>query len=286
METKLINGKEIAGNILKETSEKVNLIKKKYDKSPGLAVIYIGNDKASQVYADTIIKKCTNTGFKGKKYVFSRDVDEGKILEVINQLNNDNEINGVIIQFPLPKGLNEENIKLALSPEKDVDCINPISVGKLYSDVQGFIPCTPKGAIRLLKSIGIGLTGKNALVIGRSNIVGRPVAELLLKENLSITVCHSKTQNLDEHIAKADVVVAAVGKPQLVKGDALKSGAIVIDVGTNVVDGKLVGDVDFNTAIGKAAFITPVPGGVGPMTIAMLLENTLEACIKQWDLEL
>ncbi len=204
----------------------------------------------------------------------------------IPRKNRNKKINGIIVQFPIAEGIDENKIKWAVSEQKDVDCINPINVGRLYTNSVGFIPCTPKGVIKLIKSTGENLAGKKAVVVGRSNIVGKPVGELLLKEDLTVSICHSKTRNLEEYLLKADVVVAAAGRPNLVKGRMIKEGSIVIDVGTNVVDGKLVGDVEFEKAADKAAFITPVPGGVGPMTIAMLLENTLEACLRQCELKL
>ncbi|RKD28064.1 bifunctional 5,10-methylene-tetrahydrofolate dehydrogenase/5,10-methylene-tetrahydrofolate cyclohydrolase [Caminicella sporogenes] len=285
MVSNIINGREISKKRLIEIEEKVKYLSDKYGKVPGLAVVYIGNDKASEVYVNTIIKKCTKVHFYSEKHLLSENVSEDEILDLINNLNKNEKINGIIIQFPLPKGIDENKIKFALSYEKDVDCINPINVGMLYSNSKSFLPCTPKGVIELIKSINQDLTGKNAVVVGRSNIVGKPVAELLQQENLTVTLCHSKTKDLKEHLLRADVVVAAAGRANLIKGDMLKENCIVIDVGTNVVDGKLVGDVEFDSAVKKASYITPVPGGVGPMTIAMLLENTLEACLKQCELK-
>lgn len=285
MNNKIIDGKEIAKKRLKAIQDKVNYLSDTYGIVPGLAVVYIGDDKASEVYVNTIVKKSQQVGFHSEKYSLSQDVTEKELLDLINELNKNEKINGVIIQFPIPEGINENKLKFALSHEKDVDCINPINVGLLYSNLESFLPCTPKGVIELIKSTGQNLVGKNAVVVGRSNIVGKPVAELLLKENLTVTLCHSKTKDLKEHLMNADIVVAAAGKANLIKADMIREGSIIIDVGTNVIDGKLIGDVEFDSVIEKAAYITPVPGGVGPMTIAMLLENTLEACLKQCELE-
>ncbi len=286
MSAKIIDGRKMSKALLEDIVEKTHVLMSKHKKTPGLAVIYIGNDEASQVYADMIIKKSRSVGYNSKKYTFSSNVEESEVFELIDTLNNDTSINGIIVQFPVPKSINEDKLKLSLSPDKDVDCVNPINVGKMYTGLDSFIPCTPKGAVKLIKSLGIDLTGKRAVVIGRSNIVGKPIAELLVKENLTVTICHSKTKNIEMHLMNSDIVVAAVGRPELIKGEYIKEDSIVIDIGTNVVDGNLVGDVEFDRAAERAAFITPVPGGVGPMTIAMLLENTLEACLKQWGLEL
>lgn len=286
MSSQIIDGRKISKEILDSISEKTNILLTKHNKTPGLAVVYIGDDEASEVYANTIIKKSQKAGYNSKKYTFSGSVHQEEVFNLIKELNNDESINGIIIQFPLPRTINQDRLKSLLSPAKDVDCVNPITVGKMFTGLDSFLPCTPKGAVKLIKSLNVDLTGKRAVVIGRSNIVGKPVAELLVKENLTVTICHSRTKNIEEHLKNADVVVAAAGKPKLIKGEHIKEKAIVIDVGTNVVDGNLVGDVDFEKASEKASFITPVPGGVGPMTIAMLLENTLEACLKQWELEL
>lgn len=283
---KIIDGRKMSKDLLEEIKTKTQGLKDKYNKTPGLAVVLIGDDKASGVYANNIIKKCDAVGFFSEKHSLEQNTTENEALDLLDKLNNDEKISGILIQFPLPKGINENKMKSYISDKKDVDGINPLTAGKLYSGLNTFIPCTPKAAVKLLKSTGVELRGKNIVVIGRSNIVGRPVAELLLKENATITICHSKTTNLEEHTKKADIVVSAVGYPNLLKGHMLKDGAIVIDVGTNVVDGKLVGDTEFDSALEKVSLITPVPGGVGPVTITMLLENTLEAFLKQWELEL
>lgn len=283
---RIIDGRKIAKDLLEEIKRKTMELKETYNKIPGLAVVLIGNDKASEVYANNIIKKCDAVGFASEKYSLGENTTEEEALELLDQLNNDDRFSGILIQFPLPKDIDEYKIKSYISEKKDVDGINPLTVGKLYSGLDTFIPCTPKASVKLLKSTGVELKGKDIVVIGRSNIVGRPVGELLLKENATITICHSKTTNLEEHTSRADVVVSAVGCPNLLKGHMLKKGSIVIDVGTNVVDGKLVGDTEFESAYEKVSLITPVPGGVGPVTITMLLENTLEAFLKQWELEL
>lgn len=283
---RIIDGCKMAKDILEEMKRKTMELKNRYNKTPGLAVVLIGNDKASEVYANNIIKKCDAVGFVSEKYSLEENTTEEEALELLDNLNNDDRFSGIIIQFPLPKGIDESKIKSYISEKKDVDGINPLTVGRLYSGLDTFVPCTPKAAVKLLKSTEVELKGKNVVVIGRSNIVGRPVGELLLRENATITICHSKTTNLEEHTKRADVVVSAVGCPHLLKGHMLKEGSIVIDVGTNVVNGKLVGDTEFESAYEKVSLITPVPGGVGPVTITMLLENTLEAFLKQWELEL
>lgn len=283
---KIIDGRKMAKDLLEEIKRKTLELKNKYNKAPGLAVVLIGNDKASGVYANNIIKKCDAVGFFSEKYSLGENTTEDEALDLLDKLNNNDKISGILIQFPLPKGINEKKIKSYISDKKDVDGINPLTTGRLYSGLDTFIPCTPKAALKLLKSTGVELKGKDVVVIGRSNIVGRPIAELLLKENATVTICHSKTINLESHTKRADVVVSAVGYPNLVKGHMLKEGSIVIDVGTNVVNGKLVGDTEFESAYEKVSLITPVPGGVGPVTITMLLENTLEAFLKQWELEL
>lgn len=283
---RIIDGRKMAKDLLEEMKRKTMGFKNKHSKAPGLAVVLIGNDKASEVYVNNIIKKCDATGFLSEKYILEENTTENEILHLLDKLNNNDKINGILIQFPLPKGIDEKKIKSYISEKKDVDGINPLTTGRLYSGLDTFIPCTPKAALKLLKSTGVELKGKDTVVIGRSNIVGRPIAELLLKENATVTICHSKTINLEAHTKRADIVVSAVGYPNLVKGHMLKEGSIVIDVGTNVVNGKLVGDTEFESAYEKVSLITPVPGGVGPVTITMLLENTLEAFLKQWELEL
>ncbi len=286
MSSKIINGRENAKIYLEKIKKKIDNLREKYDITPGLAIVQIGEDKASHVYVNRIVKTCSKAGVNSNIYNLPASTDEKKVVEVLNKLNSDEKTHGIIIQFPIPKNIDSNVVTTNILPSKDVDCINPINIGKMYSGLKGFIPCTPKGALKLLKSIEIDLVGKNAVVVGRSNIVGRPIAELLLKENLTVTICHSKTENLNEYIKNADVVVSAAGKPNLITGDMIKKDAIVIDIGTNVVDGKLVGDVEFEKAKKIASYITPVPGGVGPMTNVMLIENTLEACLIQCGLEL
>lgn len=278
-----IDGRGLAKEIHKKLEEDTKALKDKYNKVPGIAVVLAGDDEASKVYARNIIKKADKCGYDTEERFFDATITEEELISVINELNNDDMISGVIIQMPLPKTIDESKVINALSPQKDIDGVTPFNIGRFYSGQQAFVPCTPKSAMRLLKSTGVDITGKKATVIGRSNIVGRPVAELLNRENATVTICHSRTKDLKQELLNSDIVVSAVGKAHLVKQDMIKAGAIVIDVGTNVIDGKLVGDVDYNGCFEVAEAITPVPGGVGPVTIMMLLENTMEAFINKWD---
>ncbi|SCY98697.1 bifunctional methylenetetrahydrofolate dehydrogenase/methenyltetrahydrofolate cyclohydrolase FolD [Alkaliphilus peptidifermentans] len=281
MTAKVIDGKAISKEIREGISKEVSEIKEKFNITPGLAVVIVGNDPASHTYVGMKEKSCTSVGMYSEVHRLPEETTQEELLQLINQLNEDNKIHGILVQVPLPGGINENIINSYIKTEKDVDGFHAINSGNLFLGEDSIVPCTPKGIIELIKSTGASISGKNAVVVGRSNIVGKPAAVLLLQENATVTICHSKTKDLKEYLLKADIVVAAVGKPELVKGDMIKEGAIVIDAGTTVVDGKLVGDVEYSKACEVASHITPVPGGVGPMTIAMLLENTLEAAKKK-----
>jgi methylenetetrahydrofolate dehydrogenase (NADP+)/methenyltetrahydrofolate cyclohydrolase len=280
----ILDGKKLSETIKQEIALEVKKLTDSSLLPPGLAVIIVGNNPASKVYVSSKKKACAATGIYSIEVALDENITQEKLIEEINKLNNDEKINGILLQLPLPKHLDEHKALEAISPDKDVDGFHPINVGKLYIGLDTFVPCTPKGIIEILKRYEVPISGKNAVVIGRSNIVGKPIAALLMKENATVTIAHSKTQNLEELVKSADIVVAAIGKPNYVKGDWIKEGAVVVDVGINSIDDpsspkgyKLVGDVDYEEAEKKASFITPVPGGVGPMTIAMLLSNTLKA---------
>lgn len=253
---------------------------KRYGRKIGLAVVKVGNDPASEVYVRNKIKACAEVGLKSFSYDLPEDTPEAALIELIDTLNVDPAVDGILVQLPLPKGINEKKVLARILPEKDADGFHVVNAGGLMLGLPCTKPCTPAGIIELIKSTGVSIAGKNAVVIGRSNIVGKPVAMLLLAENATVTICHSKTTDLKEHTSRADILVAAIGKKEFVKGDMIKPGAIVIDVGMNRSEGKLYGDVDFAQASEKASFITPVPGGVGPMTITMLLDNTIGAAYR------
>ena len=247
-------------------------------RAPCLAVILVGEDPASQVYVRNKHRACEACGITPLQYTLPADTEEAALLELIGKLNTDDGVDGILCQLPLPAHINETKITDAILPEKDVDGFHPVNVGKMLSGKDCFLPCTPAGVIEMLKYENIPIAGKHAVVIGRSNIVGKPAAALLLRENATVTVCHSRTENLKEVVLSADIVVAAVGRPRFVTADMLKPGCAVIDVGINrLPDGTLAGDVDFAAAKEVAGAITPVPGGVGPMTIAMLMENTVKS---------
>lgn len=273
----LINGKFIASVIKEEVKADVEELKSK-GINPCLAVILIGENKASEKYVSFKEKTCLELGIKSVIFRLSADTEEKDVLKLIDELNQNNSINGILVQLPLPKGFNQNGILQKISPIKDVDGFTPYCLGRLLTDDPLFIPCTPKGIIRLLDIYEIALEGKRAVVVGRSVIVGKPLSLLLLRKNATVTLCHSKTQGLREITKSADVLCVAIGKPNFIKSDMVKDGAVVIDVGINVLEnGKVVGDVDFEAVKEKASYITPVPGGIGPMTIAMLMENTVYA---------
>jgi len=286
MTAQIIDGKKYADLIREEVKDQVQLRLKYGKPAPGLATVLVGEDPASQVYVRSKHRACEQAGIRSIGRVLPADVPQKELEQVIQTLNTDHQVNGILVQLPLPKGLDEERVLSAISLEKDVDGFHPMNIGRLAQKGREplFIPCTPAGVIYLLKQSLPSLEGKNAVVLGRSNIVGMPVALLLVKENATVTICHSRTIGLKDMVRNADILVAAIGKPEFVRGDWIKPGAIVIDVGVNRVDDqtkekgyRLVGDVAYEEALGVAEAITPVPGGVGPMTIAMLLRNTLRA---------
>ena len=273
----ILDGKMLSAkfreNLKKETAE----LKNKTGKMPGIAVILAGDDPASNVYVNSKEKAALDAGFYSVVERISTDVTTEDILALVNKYNNDDKIHGILVQLPLPKGCDEKRILRAIKPEKDVDGFHPYNVGLLNIGEDCLMPCTPFGVMNMMADYGIELTGKNAVVIGRSNIVGKPVAAMLTKANATVTICHSKTKDLASVCANADILVAAIGKPKFVTKEFVKDGAVVIDVGINRVDGKLCGDVDFEDVKDKCSYITPVPGGVGPMTITTLMQNTLKA---------
>ena len=275
----IIDGKKEAANLREEIKNEILEIKKKINKNPSLTVILIGDFAPSQIYVRNKEKNSTEVGITSNVIKYPKEVSEKEVLDKINELNNDKNISGILVQLPLPEQISKEKIINAIDPKKDVDGFNPINVGNLASGYKSIIPCTPLGCLLLVKKVEKNLSGKHAVIIGRSNLNGKPMAQLLLKENCTVTVVHSKTNNLQEECLKADILVAAVGVPNLVKKDWVKSSAIIIDVGINKVGDKIVGDVNFEEIKDNIKAITPVPGGVGPMTIACLLKNTLE-CFK------
>lgn len=275
----LIDGKAVAAKLRKEIAEQVKARGDKGLPAPGLAVVLIGEDPASKVYVGSKVRACEEVGFLSRSYRMAVETTQGDLLALIDELNADPEIHGILVQLPLPKQIDVQSVIERIDPKKDVDGFHPYNLGRLAGKAPTLRPCTPYGCMRLLQAYGIEPMGKKAVVVGASNIVGRPVALELLMERATVTVCHSKTQDLPGELADADIVIAAVGIPNFIKGEWLKPGAVVIDVGINrLPNGKLTGDVDFEAAKTKAAAITPVPGGAGPMTIACLLQNTLEAC--------
>jgi len=275
----IIDGKKEAANLREEIKNEILEIKKKTNKNPNLTVILIGDFTPSQIYVRNKEKNSTEVGITSNVIKYPKEVKEKEVLDKINELNNDKNISGILVQLPLPEQISKEKIINAIDPRKDVDGFNPINVGNLASGYKSIVPCTPLGCLYLIKKFEKNLSGKHAVIIGRSNLNGKPMAQLLLKENCTVTVVHSKTNNLQEECLKADILVAAVGVPNLVKKDWVKSSAIIIDVGINKVGDKIVGDVNFEEIKDNIKAITPVPGGVGPMTIACLLKNTLE-CFK------
>jgi len=275
--SKLISGKEVSLKVKNQVAEETAELKKQ-GITPGLAVIIVGNDPASRVYVNSKKKACAEVGFNSYEYALPEETTQEELLELVEKLNNDNNVNGILCQLPLPKHIEENAIINAIKAEKDVDAFHPFNVGKIMIGEYAFLPCTPAGVMELIDSTGVEISGKSCVVIGRSNIVGKPMAMLLLHRSGTVTICHSKTQNLQEICHNADILVAAVGRANFVTEDMVKDGAVVIDVGMNRLEnGKLCGDVDFENVEKKASYITPVPGGVGPMTIAMLMKNTLTA---------
>ena len=273
----LIDGKKVSGEIRNRLADEIQELKKKTGKIPGLATVLVGDDPASSVYVRNKNKICGELGFQSFEQKLSADISEEKLLQLVGELNSNKDVHGILVQLPLPDQIDSEKILQAIDPKKDVDGFHPVNVGKLVVGNALLTPCTPTGIIALLDRYDIEISGKHAVIIGRSNIVGKPVSMLLLHRNATITICHSRTQNLEEVTRSADILVAAVGRANFVKDEMVSEGTVVIDVGINRVDGKLTGDVDFEPVSKKASHITPVPGGVGPMTIALLMENTLKS---------
>ena len=274
----IIDGKSIAKKIREEVALGVAKIKTEKGITPKLCVVLVGEDPASLVYVGNKEKACAEVGMLGETRRIPSSIKGKELIDIIRTLNNDRSIHGILVQLPLPKGSSAEEAVNEISPEKDVDGLHPLNMGKLLKGERPlFLPCTPQGIMELILSTGAEIKGKEVVVVGRSNIVGKPIALLLLQEHATVTICHSRTKDLGAVTRRADILVASVGSPRIIRGDMVKPGAVVIDVGMNRIEGKLVGDVDYEGVKDKASFITPVPGGVGPMTIAMLLKNTLNA---------
>lgn len=280
-QTKIISGKDVSLKVKNEVKAVTEALKEK-GVTPTLAVIIVGDDPASRVYVNNKKKACEYVGFRSLEYALDESVSQKELLELIEKLNCDDEVDGILCQLPLPRHIDENAVMNTISSEKDVDAFTPANVGKIMTGEYDMLPCTPAGIMELIRSTGEDVSGKHAVVVGRSNIVGKPVAMLLLHANATVTICHSKTESLADICKNADILVAAVGRPKFITEDMVKEGATVIDVGINRgEDGKLCGDVDFDAVIEKAAHITPVPGGCGPMTIAMLMKNTYNAAVKR-----
>lgn len=276
MTATIIDGKHVSQEIRKRVARETEELAKTGGR-PGLATVLVGEDPASAVYVRNKNKACGEVGFRSFEHHLPAETKESELLKLVDDLNRNPDVNGILVQLPLPKQIDSNKVLQAIDPRKDVDGFHPVNIGRLLTGDTAFAPCTPAGIIALLDFYRIGIEGKNAVVVGRSNIVGKPAALLLLHRHATVTICHSRTRDLPAATRSADLLVAAIGKPAFVTGDMIKEGAVVIDVGVNRVDGKLVGDVLFEEAVKKASYITPVPGGVGPMTIAMLMDNTLKA---------
>lgn len=280
--TKLIDGKKISTDIKEEIKVEVEEITKNGQRAPGLAVVIVGENPASKVYVNSKVKTCGALGIYSEKYNLDSQTTEVELLKLIEELNNKEEIDGILVQLPLPKHIDEDKIIEAIKPEKDVDGFHPINLGKLVIGKNGFKSCTPYGIMELLKRYELELDGKDVVIVGRSNIVGKPLAIMLTNKNATVTLCHSKTKNLAEKTSNADIVIVAIGREKFLTEDMVKEGSIVIDVGINRNElGKLCGDVDFENVSKKTSLITPVPGGVGPMTIAMLMKNTVKSRMEK-----
>lgn len=284
LQDKIIDGKHISEALLNRISNNVAVLKSQ-GILPCLAVILVGEDPASQVYVKNKELACQKVGIASKAYHMPEHTAQEELESLIINLNQDTAVHGILLQLPLPKHLNEESALLKIDANKDVDGFHIINTGKLMRGLDCTMPCTPKGIMEMLQTINYDLTGKHAVVVGRSNLVGKPLAIMLLQKNATVTICHSKTENLKAICKTADILIAAVGKPKFISSDMIKEGSVLIDVGINRVDGKLYGDIDFDTCIDKASKITPVPGGVGRMTIAVLMQNTLQACRLQNGME-
>lgn len=282
----IIDGKAVSAAVKQEVAEEAARLRDEKGLKVGLAVVIVGNNSASRVYVNNKKKACEAVGFQSFEYALDESTTQEQLLDLVDVLNRDDRVNGILVQLPLPAHIDEKAVINAILPAKDVDAFHPVNVGRIMIGDYAFLPCTPAGVMRLIESTGVDITGKQCVVVGRSNIVGKPQAMLLLQKNGTVTICHSKTKNLKEICLGADILVVAVGKAKFVTGDMVKEGAVVIDVGMDRDEnGKLCGDVDFEFAEKRAAYITPVPGGVGPMTIAMLMKNTLTAAKQQAGIE-
>ena len=284
MTAQIISGTQLSNQIKSKVAQQVSQYVERGKRAPGLAVILVGADPASQVYVASKRKSCTEIGITSKSYDLPETTTEQALLELIDELNQDNTVDGILVQLPLPKRIDSTKVIEKISPEKDVDGFHPYNVGRLCQRIPTLRACTPYGVMKLLETTGISFYGKHAVIVGASNIVGRPMALELLLAGCTVTVTHRFTEDLASHIRQADILVVAVGKPKFIKGEWIKEGAVVVDVGINRIEGKLVGDVEFEIAAERAAYITPVPGGVGPMTVAMLMKNTLSAYEKHENL--
>lgn len=279
---KIIDGKAVSAQVKENIAKEVAQLKEQHGISIGLAVVIVGNNPASRIYVNNKKKACEAVGFESFEYALPEETTQDELLALIDKLNADDKVDGILVQLPLPKHLDEKIVIDNISPDKDVDAFHPVNVGKIMIGDYSFLPCTPAGVMELIASTGVEISGKECVVVGRSNIVGKPMSMLLLHKSGTVTICHSRTKDLASECKRADILVAAVGVPKLIKGDMIKEGAVVIDVGMNrLEDGKLCGDVDFESCEKVASYITPVPGGVGPMTIAMLMKNTLTAAKKK-----
>ncbi|KAA3607784.1 MAG: bifunctional methylenetetrahydrofolate dehydrogenase/methenyltetrahydrofolate cyclohydrolase FolD [Planctomycetota bacterium] len=281
MNAKRLDGKALAATIREGLGQRVKAHTEAGGRAPGLATVLVGDDPASHVYVRSKRRACDAAGMVNVHRELPADADQAEVLKLIEALNQDKTVDGILVQLPLPAGMDENKVLAAVDPNKDVDGFHPVNQGRLLQGQPGLRPCTPVGIMRLLQETGASLKGAHAVVVGRSNIVGKPVALMLLEQHATVTLCHSRTRDLAAEVQRADVVVAAVGVPQLIQGSWIRDGAVVIDVGINRnEEGKLVGDVEFESASARASWITPVPGGVGPMTIAMLLQNTVDNCLN------
>lgn len=279
----IINGKLIAEKIKKEIADYIELRKSENLQIPKIASILVGDDGGSIYYINSQERVAKSLGVEFEKILFDNSILEEELINEICKLNNRDDISGIILQLPLPKGMNEKKVISTISPDKDIDCLTYENAGKLYMGEQCYLPCTPNSVVRIIKSLNIPLEGKRVVIIGRSNIVGKPLAALMLKENCTVTICHSKTKDLQSVCKEADILISAIGKPKFINEEFVKDGAIVIDVGTSSFEGKITGDVDFDSVIEKASFVTPVPGGVGALTTTLLINNSCEAMMNYED---
>nr|WP_279229887.1 bifunctional 5,10-methylenetetrahydrofolate dehydrogenase/5,10-methenyltetrahydrofolate cyclohydrolase [Serpentinicella alkaliphila] len=280
MMASIIDGKKISEDMLDGLKSSIQKLKDEFNLTPGLAVVIVGDDPASHTYVNMKEKKCNEVGMYSEVHRLPESISELELLKIIEELNYNDKVHGILVQLPLPEHINEYTVNEHISFEKDVDGFHPVNIGNLQLNRPSFVPCTPKGIIELIKSTGTTIEGKNAVVLGRSNIVGLPTAMLLLNENATVTICHSRTKNLKETTLKADIIVCATGVHGVLTEDMIKEGVIIVDAGIIKLGDKMVGDVNFDDVMHKTSFITPVPGGVGPMTIAMLMKNTYEAALK------